>query len=91
MPKFGLKLPYLSDWADKQAASKRPPKDWASDAEPASKRLRVGLPQETAEPESALAAKCEKYAAHVESLECSRLDMVMANHSEQDWQESKLK
>jgi len=78
MYKLGLKVPYLSEWADKQAASKRLAEGWASNAEPASKRQRVELPQETAEPGSALAAKRKEYAAHVESLECARLDMVMA-------------
>jgi len=78
MEKIGLKLPYLFEWADKQAASKRLAEGWASDGEPASKRQRVELPQETAEPGSALAAKRKGYAAHVESLECARLDMVMA-------------
>jgi len=56
MQTLGLKVPYLSEWADKQAASKRLTEGWASDAEPASKRQRVGLPQETADPGSALAA-----------------------------------
>jgi len=78
MKKLGLKVPYLSEWAEKQAASKRLAEGWASDAEPATKRQRVELPQETAEPGSALAAKRKEYAAHVESLECARLDMVMA-------------
>ncbi len=49
MQKLGLKVPCLSEWADKQAASKRPAEGWASDAEPAFKRQRVELPQETAE------------------------------------------
>jgi len=78
MGKLGLKVPYLSEWVDKQAASKRLAECWAPDAEPASKRQRVELPQETAEPGSALAAKRKEYAVHVESLECARLDMVMA-------------
>ncbi len=78
MYNLGLKVPYLSEWADKQAASKRLAEGWVSDAEPASKRQRVELPQETAEPGSALAAKRKEYAAHVESLECARLDMLMA-------------
>jgi len=78
MEKLGLKVPYLSEWADKQAASKRLAEGWASNAKPASKRQRVELPQETAEPGSALATKRKEYAAHVESLECARLDMVMA-------------
>jgi len=73
-----LKVPYLSEWADKQAAFKRLAEGWASNAEPATKRQRVELPQETAEPGSALAAKRKECAAHVESLECARLDMVMA-------------
>ncbi len=76
MEKLGLKVPYLSEWAEKQAASKRLAEGWASDAEPATKQQRVELPQETAEPGSALAAKRKGYAAHVESLECARLDMV---------------
>jgi len=45
MEKFGLKVPYLSEWADEQAASKRPAEGWASDAEPASKGQRVELPR----------------------------------------------
>ncbi len=43
MEKLGLKVPYLSEWADKQAASKRLAEGWASNAEPASKRQRVEL------------------------------------------------
>ncbi len=35
MKKLGLKVPYLSEWAEKQAASKRLAEGWASDAEPA--------------------------------------------------------
>ncbi|KAL0032635.1 hypothetical protein WJX77_012028 [Trebouxia sp. C0004] len=54
MRKLGLQVPHLSEWADKQAGSKRLTEAWASDAEPAQ---RVELPQETAEPGSALAAK----------------------------------
>ncbi|DBA84438.1 TPA: hypothetical protein ACH3X1_006070 [Trebouxia sp. C0004] len=72
MDRLGLKVPYLSEWADKQAASKRL-------AEPATKRQRVQLRQGTPEPGSALAAKRKEYAAFVESAECARLDMVMAH------------
>ncbi len=78
MDKLGLQVPYLSDRADKQAASKRLAEGWASVAEPATKRQRVELREETAEPGSALAAKRKEYAALVESLACARLDMAMA-------------
>ncbi len=78
MDKLGLQVPYLPEWADKQAASKRRAEGWASVVEPATKRHRVELRKETAEPGSALAAKRKEYAALMESAECARLDMVMA-------------
>ena len=78
MDELGLQVPYLPDRADKQAASKCLAEGWASVAEPATKRQRVELRKETAEPGSALAAKRKEYAALMESLECARLDMVMA-------------
>ena len=77
MRELGLKVAHLSKWADKQAGSKRLAKGWAPDAEPVTKRQRGELPQKTAEPGSALAAKRKEYAAHVESLECARWDMAM--------------
>ena len=78
MDKLGLQVPYLPDRADKEAASKRLAEGWASVAEPAAKRQRVELRKETAERGTALAAKHKEYAALMESLECARLDMVMA-------------
>ncbi|DBA90927.1 TPA: hypothetical protein ACH3X1_016137 [Trebouxia sp. C0004] len=78
MDKLGLQVPYLPDGADKQAASKRLAEGWASVAEPATKRQRLELRKETAEPGSALAAKRKEYAALMESAKCARLDMVMA-------------
>lgn len=68
----------LPEWADKQAASKRRAEGWASVVEPATKCHRVELRKETAEPGSVLAAKRKEYAALMESAECARLDMVMA-------------
>ena len=48
MNKLRLQVPYLSEWADKQAASKRLAEGWGSDAEPATRQQSVELRQETA-------------------------------------------
>ena len=77
MTKLGLKVPYLSEWADEQAAAKRPAEGPVSDAAPACKRQKVELLEDTAGPESALATKRREYAAHLEAMECARLDIMI--------------
>lgn len=57
MDKLGLQVPYLPEWADKQAASKHLAEGWASVAEPATKHQREELRKETAGRGSALAAQ----------------------------------
>ena len=82
--KLGLKVPYLTTWAQEQATLNYAAKGSAAESDkPATKRLRLGGIEVQAAVGSTVAQKRREYAAHAEVMECMRLDMRMSQERAQ--------